>query len=823
MIRVTDNNEFILETKNTSYAFRVLPTGQLEHLYYGKYLSIPEGSESASLAVFTEKHTFAPGNTNVYDQEHMAYSLEDMRLEMSAIGKSDIREPFIEVIHADGSSTSDFVFESAQINDGPLTITGMPCAYVDESNCSEGKNAAEQAGAVDKVQNLTITLVDNSYNLKLELNYSVFPECDVIARNARFINTSDTAVRLNRMMSLQMDMDYSGYVFTTFHGAWAREMQRDDCLLTSGKHVASSMTGTTSSRCNPFFMLHPLDTTEDHGEVYGFNLVYSGNHYECVEVSSFGKTRVVTGINPDTFSFVIEPGDSFESPEAVMTYSQDGYNGMSLHMHHFVREHIVRGEWKKKERPILLNSWEAAYFDIDESKLLKLAKAGAATGMELFVMDDGWFGERNDDSCSLGDWDVNPKKLPHGLKGLADKINAIGMQFGIWVEPEMICVKSKLYEQHPDWAIEIPGKPHTEGRNQRILDLTNPEVQQFVIDKMSEVFSSANIAYVKWDMNRIFSDYFSQHLPAQKQGEVAHRYVLGLYRCMKELTEKYPHILFEGCSAGGNRFDLGVLCYFPQIWGSDDTDALCRLSIQTGYSYGYPMSTVSAHVSACPNHQTLRTTPLETRFNVATFGVLGYECNLCDMKKEELAEIKAQIELYKEWRSTLLWGDFYRGRGSCEMPGTTVSMGGASCVSAGGSNLSEWTCVAPDKSKAVGLVMQKMVVPNAPFHTYFARGLKGDTQYHFYNRILKYDVRNFGDLVNTAAPIHLKPDSLLLDIVAKFVKMDGETEDYIASGDVLMNAGVHLKQAFGATGFNNEVRYFQDFGSRIYFMTSEDI
>ena len=302
---------------------------------------------------------------------------------------------------------------------------------------------------------------------------------------------------------------------------------------------------------------------------------------------------------------------------------------------------------------------------------------------------------------------------------------------------------------------------------------------------------------------------------------MAHRYVLGLYRVMKELTKRFPHILFEGCSAGGNRFDLGILSYFPQIWASDDTDAMCRLAIQTGYSYGYPMSTVTAHVSDCPNHQTLRTTPLETRFNVAAFGVLGYECNLCDMKKEELAAIKAQIDVYKEWRETLQWGDFYRGKGSAALPSVSASMSGCAQEPFDSENFTEWTCVSKDREKAVGMVMQRLVVPNSPFHCYHARGLEKDALYHFYNRVLKIDVREFGDLVNTVSPIHVKKDSLLLDIIAKFVKMDGETEDYTVSGDTIMKGGIHLRQAFGATGYNGEVRHFQDFGSRIYFMEKQ--
>ena len=455
-------------------------------------------------------------------------------------------------------------------------------------------------------------------------------------------------------------------------------------------------------------------------------------------------------------------------------YAENGFNQMSQRLHYFIREHIVRGTWQKKERPILLNSWEASYFDISEKKLLKLAKEAKEVGIELFVMDDGWFGERMDDSSSLGDWEANAKKLLGGLKGLSDKIRGLGLQFGIWVEPEMVNVKSKLYVAHPDWTIEIPGQPHSEGRNQRILDLGRREVQDYIIESMSKVFSSADISYVKWDMNRTFSDYYSTALPPERQGEVAHRYVLGLYRCMKELTERFPEILFEGCAAGGNRFDLGILCYFPQIWGSDDTDACCRADIQTNYSYGYPLSTVSAHVSACPNHQTLRRTPLTTRFAVAAFAVLGYECNFCDCTREELEEIRAQIALYRKWRSVLQQGTFYRGR--------TFADG----------NLTEWTCVSEDQTQAVGMLMQKLAEPNTQFHAYYPKGLAKEKRYHFTNRALTYSILEFGDLVNTVAPVHIRPDSVTHHLLAKFVKMDGETEDFCAYGDALMYGGVHL-------------------------------
>lgn len=775
-------NHFILQTRNTSYCFCVLDTGHLEHLYYGKRIRMERVSDFEPLQ---EKHAFPPGNTNVYDSESGTFSLEDICLEMSTYGKGDIRDPFLEIVHADGSYTSDFLFESATISKGKEEMKTLPGSYDDE----------------DVVDHLLVILRDKQYDLKLELHYYVYEACDIITRTARLLNESEETIRLKRLLSLQMDFDQAGFVFSTFNGAWAREMNRSDRVMTAGKHVNASYTGTSSNRANPFVMLSKEETTETFGDCYGFNLIYSGNHYEAVEVSGYDKTRISVGINPQSFGFLIAPGEDFEAPEAVMTYSANGFCQMSHAMHQFVREHIVRGAWKNRMRPILLNSWEASYFDINERKLLNLAKAGKDVGIELFVMDDGWFGERNDDKHSLGDWEPNTKKLPGGLKGICDKIKDIGLMFGIWVEPEMVNVESHLYKEHPDWVMAIPGKPHSEGRNQRILDLTRPEVQDYVIEAMTKVFSSADISYVKWDMNRTVTDYFSTGLQPEQQGEVAHRYVMGLYRCMRELTRRFPDILFEGCAAGGNRFDLGILCYFPQIWASDNTDALCRTTIQTGYSYGYPMSVLGAHVSGCPNHQTLRNTPLETRFAVAAFGVCGYECNLHDAKKEELDEIRNQIALYKEWRDVLQRGQFYRGRND---------------------NLIEWTCVSEDQTRAVGMIMQKLVAPNTQYHKYQAKGLNETWKYHFYNRELKYNVKNFGDLVNTVSPIHIKQDSLAHNVIAKFVKMDGELEDYHIYGDALMYHGVKLKQAFGGTGYSDQVRYFQDFGSRMYFMEREE-
>ena len=775
-----DRDAFVLSTDNTSYIIEIAYTGHPVHLYYGQRLSVDSVDE---LAPLREKRAFEPGNAVLYagSREGEPITLEDMCLEMSGPGHGDLNEPFIELVRLDGSRTCDFTYQEYSIDDEPPALNGLPSSYSDDG----------------KVEHLRLTLTDAE--LTLELHYWVYPECDVISRAARLINSGDR-IELLRLMSAQLDLYESGYAVSLFHGAWGREMERSVIPLPTGKLVNESRAGCSSNNANPFFMLHANGADEESGVVYGFNLIYSGNHYSAAEVNAYGKTRVVTGIQPQGSRFILNKGDSFDAPEAVMTCWPSGFRKMSENMHRFIRRHIIRGEWRDKNRPVLLNSWEASYFSFTERSLVALAKSAKELGVELFVMDDGWFGERSDDTSSLGDWEPNPKKLPNGLKGLCDKINALGMAFGVWIEPEMVNVKSRLYEAHPDWAMTIPERRHSEQRHQRILDLCNPEVADFLIEKMSEVLRSANIAYVKWDMNRVFSDVYSPYLPSERQGEASHRYILGFYRLAKELTERFPHILFEGCASGGNRFDLGMLCYFPQIWGSDNTDALCRARIQEGYSYGYPLSCVGSHVSDCPNHQMLRVTPPESRFNIAAFGQLGYELNVQDMSKEARDCMRSQIGLYTAWRDVFGKGQFYRGRTG---------------------NLHEWTVVSDDGRKAVGMVMQELSRANTQYEYYKPVGLDPERTYRLYNVAGKVNVKLFGSLINTMAPIHVKQDSLLHEIIARVVKMEEEKENYTAKGSVLMQ-GVKLSQGFSGTGYSEQVRLFPDFASRMYFMIAED-
>ena len=790
MVKIFDK-VFVLETATTTYAFQVLDTGHLEHLYYGKRIPINEEVVQA----ISVKHVSLNGCAIQYDKEHPALCMNDMMLEVSGRGTGDMRSPLAELVFADGSSTVDFVYEAHELLEGKRELETLPSAY------AEG----------EAVQTLRIVLKEKYMPVKLELYYSIFSDCDVITRSCKLVNEGQESVQIKGLMSMQLDVNGSGMVMTSFHGDWAREMNRSDTPVKGGRVVNTSATGFSSNHANPFVMLFAEGSSEEAGEGYGFNLIYSGPHMELAEVSSQGQTRVLAGISPEQFSWMLERGESFETPEAVMTFSDSGYSKISQNMHRFVREHIVRGVWKKRERPVLLNSWEASYFNITESSLLKLAKAGKEAGIELFVMDDGWFGERNNDTCSLGDWEVNTKKLPSGVKGLADKIVKMGLMFGIWVEPEMVNEDSNLYREHPDWAIKHPSRCHGEGRHQMLLDLSRTEVQDYLIEAMSKVFASGDITYVKWDMNRNFSDVYSAALAAERQGELLHRYMLGLYRVMGELVKRFPNILFEGCASGGNRFDLGIFCYMPQIWASDNSDAISRCYIQNGLSYGYPQSVIGAHVSSCPNHQTLRNTPLETRFAVASVGVLGYECNLAEMKKEEVDAIKEQIALYKKWRKTLQFGQLYRIGG--KLTGASLDVG-----LPGNNNLVEWNVVSEDGEKAVAVMVQETVKPHTSQITLRTKGLIPENMYHFTTRTLKHDIKLFGDLVNMISPVHIKKDSLVHNTVAKFIKMDGETEDYTLPGSVLNNCGVALAQSFAGTGYNQGTRVYQDFDARMYFM-----
>ncbi|MBE5826900.1 MAG: alpha-galactosidase [Butyrivibrio sp.] len=789
----SDGNIFLLQTPNVSYMFRKLDSGHLEHLHFGGSLFSRDKYEQLKGEIDLEtadkelidnlakaiapKHSYGGGNMNFYSDEYPEIFLEQLGLEMSSFGKGDIRDPMVELTYADGSNTVDFLFYDYEIRKGKELLKTLPSSYDD----------------TDSARQLVVKLAHKAYGTRLDLIYSVFPDCDVITRSAVLYNDSDVDVRVERLLSTSVDFYETGLKFTSFHGRWAYEMGRSEMICKAGKATSEELAaGESGSRSNPFVIVSDADATEDSGECFGFNLIYSGNHYQALSSTGSFNSRFVSGIQPTGFSWILGKGECLEAPEAVMAFSEDGFNGMSRNMHKFVRKHVVRGTWRDKARPILINSWEANYFNFTQGSLLKLAKEAKDCGIELFVMDDGWFGVRNDDHRSLGDWYENKKKLPGGLKELADKIDALGMMFGVWVEPEMVNEDSDLYRAHPDWAVQVPGQPHSKGRFQMNLDLTRTEVQDYIIDSMKKVFSSGKISYVKWDMNRIFSDRYSVSLTPDRQGEFQHRYYLGLYRIMKELTESFPDILFEGCSAGGNRFDLGILSYFPQIWGSDDTDAFCRLDIQRGYSYGYPANTVGAHVSACPNHQTLNNVSLETRFEIAAAGCFGYELNLCDMNEGDKKIIADQVEFYKKWREVFQFGDYYR------LPDDG------------------YIIVSEDRKKAVAFAVERYAKPNNDYRCIKARGLDDDKVYNVANRVVPLSVLDFGSLVNTMAPVHVKQDGIIHHIIDKFTNFNGEKQLDTATGAALSRHGLALNASFAGTGYNGDVRIMRTGDTRLY-------
>ena len=632
-----ENRLFHIKSKKTSYVMRVLETGHLINLYWGRKINSnkidyvvkkrPCGSFLADLDNIDELHL------EVIPQEYPSY------------GNPDLRSPAVQIKLANGTTVTDFRYYSHEIYKGKKELQGLPATYIENE---------------DEAETLEITLKDELAGLKVVLSYTVFENYDAITRSCRIINDSEKEVDVLRALSANVDFRHSDFDLIQLSGSWARERHIIRTPLRNGGQCVESRRGASSHAQNPFIALVSKDTTEDKGEVYGFNLVYSGNFLANVEVDMYSNTRTQIGINPFDFTWNLESGEEFQTPEVVMVYSPNGLTGMSHIYHDLYRERLCRGTHRDKERPILINNWEATYFDFNDEKIKNIAKESSKLGIELFVLDDGWFGERNNDDCSLGDWFVNEEKLKGGLNSLVKDINEMGMQFGLWFEPEMISPKSKLYEEHPDWCIHIDGRLRSEARKQLILDLSRDEVCDAVIEMLTNVLRSAPISYVKWDMNRNMTEIGSAVWPAKKQKEIAHRYMLGLYKILENITTNFPNILFESCSGGGGRFDAGMLYYMPQTWTSDDTDAIERLKIQEGTSLVYPTSTMGSHVSAVPNHQVHRITPLHTRGVVAMAGSFGYELDVTKMTDEEKQEVKSQVEFYKNIRKTIQFGDLYR-------------------------------------------------------------------------------------------------------------------------------------------------------------------
>ena len=681
---------FTLQTKRTTYQMKAGDYGILLHLYYGARV------EDCTMDYLLHRKDVGFSGNPYEAGEDRTFSLDTLPQEFPSYGVGDYRNNCVGVCQADGTRAADFRYVSWEIREGAHKIPGLPCLF-DEDETAE---------------TLVIFLEDAASSLKLELYYVVFADRDVIARSARITNGGKEAVRLEKMMSACLELPNGSWEAIHFHGRHAMERRLERLPLMHGTMAVGSRRGTSSHQHNPGVILCSPDATEEHGGCYGLSLIYSGSFSMEIEMDQMDSVRAVCGINPEFFEYRLEPGEAFDTPQLMMTYSGSGLGRMSANFHSIIRHNLCRGKYKFARRPVLINNWEATYFDFNEEKILSIARQASELGIEMLVLDDGWFGSRDSDNAGLGDWFVNTDKLKGGLTDLVTGINGLGMKFGIWIEPEMVNEDSRLYREHPDWALTIPGRKPCRSRNQLVLDMSRSEVRDYVFDSIAAVLKSANVEYVKWDMNRSICDVYSAVLPKERQGEVYHRYVLGIYDLMERFTSSFPNILFEGCSGGGGRFDPAILYYSPQIWCSDDTDGIERLEIQYGTSFFYPISAVGSHVSAIPNHQTGRRTPLATRGVVAMAGSFGYEMDLNLLTEDEKEAVKAQVEDYKKYYDLIHNGDYYR-----------------LASPQGDSGFTAWQFVSGDKTRTLLNLVITHVRANAPDLWFKLRGLDPEKRY----------------------------------------------------------------------------------------------
>ena len=681
------NRLFHLQTKHTSYVFHVIEDGSLGQLYYGP--KIPFKDDYANLNT-REEHDC----TNTRTDEDVEFQAELLKQEYAGLGKGDYRYPAFQITYPNGSRTSEFQYRDYELKDGKARLTGLPSTFADDSNDS---------------QTLTVKLADG--DLELQLHYTIFANEDVIVRSTTFVNHGKT-VFLNRALSAQLDLPDANYDFIQFAGSWSRERHLHRSHLRPGTQSISSLRTASSHQENPFFMLARPHTDNNQGAVFGFNFVYSGNFLDSVEVDQFDTTRVLIGINPDEFGWKLNSGDSFQTPEVIFSYTDNGFNALSQQLGAFYAQHLINPHFAHQERPILINNWEATFMDFTEDKLMPIVERAKELGIEMFVLDDGWFGHRDDDRSSLGDWFVDEKKFNHGIAGFAKRVHDLDMKFGLWFEPEMISIDSKLYQTHPEWMIKTPGRGQTPGRHQFVLDMSRQEVVDYLFGLMSHIIQDAKLDYIKWDMNRNITEMYGADLPADQQLEFSHRYILGVYDLYDRLTKAFPDVLFESCASGGGRFDLGMMYYAPQAWCSDDTDAIERIKIQDGTSYGYTPSMWGAHVSAVPNDQVGRLTSIDTRAKVAYFGAFGYELDVTELSDEEQATIKQQVAFYKQYRKLFQFGTFYR----LETPDTSDNVYG-------------WETVSHDKQTAIGMRYQILNGANPAYIRYYFKGLDPERRY----------------------------------------------------------------------------------------------
>lgn len=728
---------FHLYNDEVSYIMRIMENGQLENLYYGKKIHDKE-----DFAYFHDEAMRS--QMSVCIPEPGLLSMQYTRQEYPSYGTGDYRSPAVTIAQENGSRIIDFKYAGHEIYSGKKEILPLPATYV------EGKEEAET---------LEVTLHDNVMDTDLILSYTIYEAYPVITRNTKFVHKGKEKIVLERAMSASVEFLDMDYEMVQLSGGWSRERYVKNRKLEMGIQSIQSLNGTCcGAEHNPFLALKRPHTTESQGEVYGFSLVYSGNYLGQVEVSTFDMTRVMMGINPEDFSWELKSGESFQTPEVVMVYSDKGLNKMSQTYHRLYRKRLMHGEWRDKARPILLNNWEATYFDFNEEKILTIAKKAKEAGVELFVLDDGWFGARNDDYRGLGDWYVNLEKLPDGISGLSKKVEELGLKFGLWVELEMVNKDSDLYRAHPDWIISAPNRFESHARHQNVLDFSRNEVVDYIYEMIAKVIRESSISYIKWDMNRYMSEPYSKGSAPCEQGKVMHKYILGVYDLYTRLTTEFPHILFESCASGGARFDPAMLYFAPQTWCSDDTDASERTKIQYGTSYVYPIVSMGSHVSAVPNHQMHRITPIETRANVAYFGTFGYELDLNLLSDAEIETVKKQIAFMKEHRELIqMDGDFYRLLSPFE------------------GNETAWMVVSSDKTQAVAAFYQRLNKVNASWLRLKLDGLDANTKY---------------EVSCDMAPV-TSYDAKIAEAYGHKTEEDS-VKTYQAYGDELMSAGIPI-------------------------------
>ncbi len=676
---------FKLDTENTSYLIGLTGEGYVGHIYYGKKLLRTGGR----YLLRTEK------SPSVLKREKSSF-LDTFPMEYPTCGVGDYRESCLDVMNPMGQTGCEFFYRSHEVIEGKPALKGLPASF----------------GKAGETETLFIHCEDPVLGLWVTLSYSVFMKEDVITRSVKIENKSTSTLVLDKVYSACLDMDNKDFEMVSLAGSWGRERRIQRSALSYGRKNMSSVRGESSHQEHPFMALVTPETTQDQGEAYGMHFVYSGNFMAQAELGQYDQVRAVMGINAWQFSWQLLPSESFQAPEVVLVYSDEGLGKMSRSLHDFYRNHMIRSPYVFKKRPILINNWEATYFNFNTEKLLDIAREAKKAGIEMLVMDDGWFGKRNNDNCSLGDWVVNEEKITTGLKDLVDKVNEIGLEFGIWFEPEMVSPDSDLFREHPDWAIGIVGRERTQSREQYVLDLSRQEVVDHVYECVAKILRSANIAYVKWDMNRQLCDVGSAVLPQNQQGELFHRYVLGVYQLQERLVTEFPDLLLENCSGGGARFDPGMIYYSPQIWCSDDTDAMERLRIQEGTALIYPLSCMGAHVSDCPNHILNRVTPFSTRGNVALAGTFGYELDITKIAEEDREQIPGQVEQYHKYNHLVQSGDYYRiASWSSEKP--------YDC----------WAVVSKDREEVLVTCVQVLASPNRNSYCMRLKGLDSEKQY----------------------------------------------------------------------------------------------